>query len=170
VGVRKDSLVSRGFVNSSWDQRTQIETHTSPPDYRRVDTTYVFRDVIVARMRDMRRIGVALDTALAAGAQSLSSLEFGARRPDDAGAATLREATERARERAQVMAKAAGGKLGRLIELSTDPDRSDGSPVVPRGSIQSAGPGTTIVAPATAELRVSVSARWEFVAGTCEGD
>jgi uncharacterized protein YggE len=166
VGVPKDSLVSRGFVNSSWDERMQIETRPSPPDYRRSDTTYIFRDVVVARMHNMRRIGAALDTALAAGAQKLSSLEFGARRPDDAGAATLRAATQRARERAEVMAKAAGGNLGRLIELSTDPDRSDGSPVVPRGAIQSTGSGTTIVAPATAELKVSVQARWEFLPGT----
>ncbi|MBA3260054.1 MAG: hypothetical protein H0T68_11395 [Gemmatimonadales bacterium] len=62
AGVPADSLFSRGFVGYYWDERTQIEVRSHPAGFGRMDTVYAFRDVIVARVRDMKRIGAVIDT------------------------------------------------------------------------------------------------------------
>jgi len=166
AGVPDDSVLGRGSVALPWDQATQMEVKPNP-EFKRYDTTYVFRDLMVVRIRDLRRVGAVLDAALGAGAQRLVSLQFSSSRVQQAGQDAAAEATQQARRNAELMAVAAGGKLGRPLELSTEKAIADSfydlrsSSTSPGSSSSTFGPRSR---PPDAEVRVSVYGRWELLA------
>jgi uncharacterized protein len=169
AGVPGDSVLGRGSVSYVWDQATQMEVKPNS-ELKRYDTTFVFRDIVVVRIRDLKRVAAVLDGALAAGAQKLTSLQFSSSRIHQAGQEAITEASRQARQNAELMALAAGGKVGRPLELTTDRGPAGnayydlrGLNVSPSGS--SPGQGLA-VAPPNAELRVSVYARWELLPAT----
>ncbi len=136
-------------------------------EFKRYDTTYVFRDMVVVRIRDLKRVGRVLDGALAAGAQRLVSLQFSSSRVQQAGQDALVEATRQARRNAELMAEAGGGKVGRPLELTTEKPASGESfyDLRPANSVtNTSGNRDGLRArPPDAEVRVSVYGRWELV-------
>lgn len=166
VGVPDDSILGRGAVAYAWDQTTQTEIKPNA-EFKRYDTTYVFRDMVVVRIRDLKRVGPVLDAALGAGAQKLVSLQFSSSRVQQAGQDALTEATRQARRNAELMAEAAGGKVGRPLELTTEKPASAESFYDLRPANGASGAGGNYhglrAKPPDAELRVSVYGRWELV-------
>ncbi|MFD1883086.1 SIMPL domain-containing protein [Paracoccus pacificus] len=81
-------------------------------------TGYQAQNIVTAKVRDLAKLGEALDALVAAGANEMNGLTFG--RDDDA--ATKDEAraaaVEDARQRAQVYADAAGMKLGPILSMT----------------------------------------------------
>jgi hypothetical protein len=167
AGIPEDSILGRGSVSYSWDQASQMEVKPNS-EFKRYDTTYVFRDIIVTRIRDLKRVRSVLDAALAAGAHKLVALQFSSSRVSQAGQEALTEATRHARRNAELMAEAGGGKVGRPLELSTERDQSSDSFYDLRtlsGPGSSTGNSSAVRAtPPHAELRVSVYGRWELLA------
>lgn len=82
---------------------------------------YLARNAIQVRLTDLDRVGAIVDTALAAGANRIDGVHFSASSTDSAQRAALARAIEQARSDAEAMARAAGGRLGRLLVLSTEP-------------------------------------------------
>jgi uncharacterized protein YggE len=166
AGIPEDSILGRGSVAYPWDQATQMEVKPNA-EFKRYDTTYVFRDMVVVRIRDLKRVGRVLDEALAAGAQKLVSLQFSSSRVQQAGQDALVEATRQARRNAELMAEAGGGKLGRPLELTTEKPASAESfyDLRPANSVtNTSGNRDGLRArPPDAEVRVSVYGRWELV-------
>jgi uncharacterized protein YggE len=113
----------------------------------------------VRRLDDVPRI---IDASLAKGANEISSLEFYSSKADSARRAAMAIAVGNARADAETLAKAAGGTLGPLLELST------GSPIRPiQGTFGVAGMAAkapTPIEPGQQSISASVSARWMFVA------
>jgi hypothetical protein len=160
LGIPRDSLPTTGRWGR-WGNRSEIQLRN---DTR--DTSYVTNDAFAVRIHDFALIGRVIDTALAAGAQTISNVEFRATNTTAATAAAIRQATVMARAHARAVAEASGLRLGRAIDFSVD-----GSPVVltaptpmyEGAALRMADAGTTVVTP---ELKVtmSVSGRWELVA------
>jgi uncharacterized protein len=166
AGVPKDSVLGRGSVAYLWDQATQIDVKPNA-EFKRYDTTYVFRDAVVVRIRDLKRVGAILDAALDAGAQKLVSLQFSSARVQQAGQDALVEATRQARKNAELMAEAAGGKVGRPLELTTEKSVSDSFydlRSINASAISNAHNPGLRPKPPDAEVRVSVYGRWELLA------
>lgn len=164
AGVPDDSILTPGF-DYRRDENSTIEVKPNP-EFRTYDTTYVFRDRLVARMRDLHRLSPALDAALAAGAQKLTSLQFSTSRSEQARQEALKDATQQAKRNAELMAEAAGGKLGRLLDLSTDASPFQEAMYEGRAAnmtIEAGGSAATAIKPANIETRVAVYGRWEFV-------
>jgi uncharacterized protein YggE len=134
------------------------------PEFRRYDTTYVFRDLIEVRIRDLERVARAIDAALAAGAQKLVFLQFSSSRVQQLGQEALEEATRQAHRNADLMARASGGRLGRPLELTTEKNVSGDAFYDLRSSHSTAVTYGAMAAPPGAELRVSVYGRWELLA------
>ena len=164
AGVPDDSILTPGY-DSRQGENITIDVKPNS-EFRTYDTAYVFRDRLVARMRDLQRLGPALDAALAAGAQKITSLQFSTSRGEKVRQEALSEASRQVLRNAELMAEAAGGKLGRLLDLSTDAGRYQEALY----EAQTAGMvvnglsamGTTIK-PTNIETQVSVYGRWEFV-------
>jgi len=107
-------------------------------------------------------IAPAIDAALAKGANSIDQLELFSSRADEARRASLADAVGKARADAETMARAAGGSLGRLLELVSG---EQVSPVQPFAvaQVRMAKASSTPIEPGETTVRTSVSARWEFV-------
>ena len=131
--------------------------------YEAPDTLYRSNDVIEVRLHDLTKIGPAIDSAYALGVTQISPVSFQATDVSTAVESALREATDRARRRATAIAEAAGGRLGRTILLSTEPE--SGYPQF-RGAatttVTSGDHGTEVVAPLVT-VTVTVHGRWELL-------
>lgn len=178
LGVSRDSLVT----GSRWYYwRPRIELLPQQPRYyppppgmtgpTRVeqDTLYRAHEAITARIRDVRKVGAVIDTALALGITQIGNIEFSLTRSDSLRDLVLRDATLRATRQATILAEASGGRLGRLIRITTQAPGGysyDYSPLVARDAgltIQGsqAATGSAIVEPAV-PLTVTVYGRWEL--------
>ncbi|WP_174298200.1 SIMPL domain-containing protein [Sphingomonas bacterium] len=67
--------------------------------------------------------------------------DFALSRPHDAERKALAAALANARRKAEAVAEGSGVRLGRLLSVSTDPDRSDAQDIVVTASRRSASPG-----------------------------
>jgi len=131
---------------------------------------YEASHTVIVRIGELERVGESVDMVVNAGATNVSNIIFAAESTDSAASAALSAAVKSARRRAEIMAEASGGRLGRLIELATgDAARArivhvaDGVAVDdPLGYSSSSA---TSINSAEKRVVATVYARWEFVAG-----
>ena len=126
---------------------------------------YVVSNVVRVEVRNIQQVGPVVDASLSKGANQINSLEFYSSNTDAARHRALGEAIGRARADAEVMAQAAGGRLGQVVELVT---MDMGPRPVFRAEAMMAKAGNA-AAPTPIEageltVRVGVTARWQFVA------
>lgn len=81
-------------------------------------TGYVARNDVNVTLRDLSKVGAVLDAALAAGSTQISGPHFSIANPDSARREALDAAVRKAMADAQVMARAAGVQVGRVLEIS----------------------------------------------------
>lgn len=83
-------------------------------------TGYVARNEVAVEVRDLTRIGGLIDAALAQGATNVAGPHFTLSNPDSSRREALDLAVRKAMADARVMAAAAGVRVGRVLELSSD--------------------------------------------------
>jgi uncharacterized protein YggE len=190
VGIARDSIVS-GSRWYWWPQRIEMVVTEgrremvadTGADGRIIgshqvvhpDTSYRSQESLRVRIRDLSRVGQVIDAALAQGVIDISEVEFFATETETAQREAIREATERARARAEVIASAGGGRLGRTLRLSTEgggePSQRvlfGGLTVAAMGTAEGqggAGGGQTVIVAPVLQVRATVNGRWEFVEG-----
>ncbi|MBN1927919.1 MAG: SIMPL domain-containing protein [Chlorobiaceae bacterium] len=127
---------------------------------------YTARHTVRVVVRDLRKLGAAIDVAAGAGAGSIEGLRYTSSRFEHFRAEALADAVRSARQDAEVMARAAGGRLGTLLSLDYGQPQPD-YPVmraVMAAAPEAAAPVTELE-PAGQKLTVSVNSRWQFVSG-----
>lgn len=87
---------------------------------------YEARNTVTVTLGDLSKVGPVIDAATAAGANNIDSLSFTLRRDEPARDQALAAATREALRKAQVMAVALGGRVGRIVEVQ---EASAGRPV-----------------------------------------
>ena len=128
---------------------------------------YTAMNTVRVEVRDLTLVGKAIDAALSAGANVISSLTFYASNTDEARRAALALAVSRARADADAVAKAAGGSVGQLLEISTGEVRLP----IPMNKVMMQAVGTrqsadaTPIDPAEQTISAYVTARWAFAGG-----
>jgi uncharacterized protein len=147
LGVPRDSIVTRDYTS-----RMNVDSYGR-------DTTFLATNTVVVRVHNLALIGPIIDTALAEGASEIRGVEYSAAKPEEAGRRALEAATREARANADAMARSAGGRVGRLIELTTVRRGWDESPLQMRGEAANATP----ITPTPISVQVTVEGRWEFV-------
>lgn len=127
-------------------------------------TSYLVMNSISVELKRIDQVGPVIDAALAAGANQINSLNFGIQSADSARRSALAIAVAKSRADAEVMARAAGGALGSLIEMHASESYVPGPPV-PRMSDQrmAAVEMSVPVEPGQETVRASVTARWTFL-------
>lgn len=127
-------------------------------------TSYLVVNTITVELRRIDQVGPTIDAALAAGANQINSLSFGIVNADSARREALALAVSRARADAEVMARAAGGALGTLIELSASQQYAPGPPMPYMREAMAANVDAKVpVEPGQELVTATVSARWHFV-------
>lgn len=131
------------------------------------DTQYVANNMITVVTRQLDQVGRIIDTGLGAGANNINSLQYDLNDRTAAQTAALSAAVTDARRQAEAMAAAAGGRLGDLVELSTQPVQYQ--PYAMDGArfrmAEMSAAAPTPVSPGTVMIYATVSGRWRFVPG-----
>ena len=126
---------------------------------------YQAQNSVRVEIRDLSKVGAVVDATLAAGATNLSGPYFTLANPDSARREALATAVSRAQADAQVMARAAGQKLGVVLELSSgggvEQPMFDRGPMLMAARAESAP--ETPVATGTIKVRASVTMRIQLV-------
>lgn len=157
LGLSRDQLSTEGYTVYP---EMQYDKNGGAPKV----SGYVVTNTVRAETKRPEQAGTIVDAALGAGANMVNSLSFYASSIDEARRQAVALAVANARADAEAMARAAGGTLGALIELST------GGPTVPprpmyemamRKSAMQAEP--TPVNPGQQTVTVFVTAKWRFV-------
>jgi uncharacterized protein YggE len=112
LGLGSDQLST---MNYNVAPEIQYGQNNQPP---RV-TGYTVTNTVRADVRRLEDVARIIDAALAKGANEISSLQFYSSKADSLRRAAMELAVANARADAETLARAAGGTLGPLLELST---------------------------------------------------
>ena len=127
-------------------------------------TSYLVVNTITVELRRIDQVGPVIDAALGAGANQINSLAFGVTAADSARRAALSVAVAKTKADADVMARAAGGSLGPLIELTAGDVYTPPSPRQVMAMAKDMAQESGVPIEAGQEIvRVTVSARWQFI-------
>jgi uncharacterized protein YggE len=150
LGIPRDSLPTTRFVvGPAYDEEgNRISGYTATSGVRLTVTA-------------LDRLGEYIAAALAAGANAVSSLEFDVRDRRAARDEALRRAVRDARRDAEVLATAAGGTLGSLLELSTT-DRFSMRGIALDQIVVTGVTGGVPVVPLEVTVSVAVATRWRY--------
>ena len=129
------------------------------------DTQYVATNSVQVDTKKLSLASRIIDASLQAGANNINSLQYTLSDSRDAMRAALANAVDDARLQAETLAKAAGGRLGDLLELNAQSQRIipyqvqvTGAAMAMRGVA-----ADTPVSERDITVRASVSVRWKFI-------
>lgn len=154
-GIAPELIATSGY---SVTPETQYDRQTQTPR----TSSYLVSNVVTVDVRRVDLVGPVIDAALNAGANQINSLAFGMSAIDSLRRAALAAAVVRARADAEAMAKAAGGSLGQLLELTASEYSSPPPRPFDMRMKMEAAQATPIEA-GEESIRASVMARWLYV-------
>jgi uncharacterized protein YggE len=162
VGVDKSQISTLNY-----NVRPDIEIIQGPQGREmRRDSAFVATNTVRVEIRNIDLVSRVIDTALTAGATNVMSVSYWLADPSRARNEATVEAVRAARAQAEAIASAAGGSLGDLIEVRTEPIRIVG-PQPMTGEVammRMQADVPTPVSPRDIDITAYVTARWKFVA------
>lgn len=153
LGISGDRVST---MNYNVAPEMQYSPNNSPPP--RV-VAYTVTNTVRAEITRIEDVGRIIDAVLGKGANELSSLQFYSSKADSARRAALAAAVANARADAEALARAAGGSLGPLAEISA------GEPPIrpiPMPMAKLAAQAATPIEPGQQTISATVSVRWIF--------
>jgi uncharacterized protein YggE len=91
---------------------------------------YRVSNTVTARTDRVASVGSLIDAALGAGANRVNGVRFGLKSPETLRTQALRQAMERGRAEAEVIATGLGVRLGRIVDASTSSEPPRPMPVM----------------------------------------
>lgn len=135
------------------------------PDGRKPELTgYDASNTVRIEVRNLELVGKVIDASLGAGANNISGINFFASQIDATKREALGAATTDARLSADVMAKAAGGTLGALVNVTSQMQEM-ARPMAMMVRARVADAETPVVAPTEQTVTATVIGRWQFIPG-----
>lgn len=156
LGLRADQISTVGY-NVMPEQRYE-------PNREPVVVGYNVTNTISVEVTDLSMVGRVIDTSISRGANMITSLNFYASNTEEARREAIAMAIQRARLDADAVARAAGGVIGGLIEVSVGAYFPPPRPVE-YAMVTAARAVETPIEPGDQTLTVNVSTRWSFVSG-----
>ena len=154
-------LKKKDVQTSHYSLTTQTEENPVPTGAEKNKTPpqFVATNQVTARMNVSENIGKVLDAATAAGSNNVMGISFDLRDPKPQMDKALAQAVNDSRRKAEIMAMAAGVKLGKILELSEGYGYTSSN--APRAAFSlSAAP--TPVLPGEMEITSSVTVTYEI--------
>jgi len=127
---------------------------------------YTVSNVVRVEVKRIEQVGPVVDASLAKGANQINSIQFSSSTASEARRTAMGDAVRDARADAEALAKAAGGTLGPVVEISSSspPIRPMYAEVAMR-SVAKADMATPIE-PGEQVISATVSVIWQFVPGS----
>ena len=126
---------------------------------------YTVSNVVRVELRRIEQVGPVVDASLAKGANQINSIQFSSSTASEARRTAMADAVRDARADADALARAAGGSVGQLIEItsSAPPIRPMYAEVMMRSTAKA--DVATPIEPGEQVISASVSVIWQFVPG-----
>lgn len=158
--LKKAGFDKKKIVSSSFMVNTEYDYKTSPG--RPVVSGYVANHRIRVKTDDLAGLGKMIDAAMKGGTTEMTGISYSSSRMDEIRREAISMAVKNVINDATVMAAAAGGKLGELVNLGTP--EVNRIPVMEnmRFKAMSDGPATNVV-PDELTVSVTVSGKWVFI-------
>ena len=134
--------------------------YSNTPGANRPIIGYQATNTIEITLNDISLAGRVIDVSAQAGATNVNALRFGLRDPNPTRIQALRAAALQARQKAEAIATALGGRVGQVL-IAEEGSTISAIPVDSRGIGLAAGAPTTIEA-GTLEVRAYVAIEAEF--------
>lgn len=151
-GVPGSQISTTGFTVYPNEQHS--------PEGQRTLLGFIVRNSVVVDLERIDQVGPVLDAALSAGANVVSNLSMYSSKYEEARRTALQDAVRKAKADAEVLAAAAGGTLGGILEVQTT-DGFGPRPMYEVAMASRAVQDTPVVA-GEQKITVSVSTRWAF--------
>lgn len=155
LGIKAAQITTMGYSVAPmqhWDDKLQ----------RAVVDGYEVRNIVQVETDVVEQAGTIIDAALGAGANRVAGLDFLLRDPSAAQDRALEEAVKSARRQAEVAARAAGGSVAGVLEITVQPEGQPQGPMVAMARMAAADAAPTPVSAGTQTVAVSVYTRWRF--------
>jgi uncharacterized protein YggE len=124
---------------------------------------YVARNSIRIEVLKIEQVGALIDAGLSKDATGIGSLQFSSSRAEELRRQALAAAVARAKGDAEAMARAAGGTLGTLLELSAQQSYDRPVPMAAASMLRDAKMAVqTPIEPGQMRISATVNARWMF--------
>jgi hypothetical protein len=114
AAVMKAGIAKSDIETTNYSVNPIMDYKKSPP----VTVGYGVSNQIRLTIRDLARVGSIIDIGVKAGANNVQGVDFSIENDTELRGRALVKAIVQAQSKAQVMASAAGVKLGRLISMS----------------------------------------------------
>jgi uncharacterized protein YggE len=174
--AKKHSAIQRSLRDIGIDSKDSPTVELGVKEVRQYDKRTNERNLrgfqadhtVLVRVYNLQKVGSAIDAVIRSGAQYVSAFEFITTQYDSLRQIALDQAVKKALLDAEAIAKAAGGSLGPLLEITTqEAIKARGGVLRPnRGTIaMSVDSGGTEVMPAEKVVSVTVLGRWVFLNG-----
>ncbi|MEP6832837.1 MAG: SIMPL domain-containing protein [Gemmatimonas sp.] len=157
LGISSSAITTSSFSVSPVQSYDNATRKTTIDGYR-------VSNIVVVNVTKIEQTGAVIDAALASGANRVASLNFELADPSKAREEAISKAITQARREAEVAAKAAGGEINGMLEItvnSFEPPRP--MPMFAMDRVSSAG-APTPVSEGTLTVQVNVTTRWRFSA------
>ena len=151
--IKSNGIAERDIQTSRLSLQPQYDT--SKAGTARL-TGFQATNQVTVRMRDIGKLAAVVDSAIAAGANEMSGIEFVVSEQSKLLDQARDDAMADAHRKAELYARAAGAKLGRVVAIW-----EEGSPQPPR-PMQALRAGAVPVAPGEQTLRAAVTVSYEL--------
>jgi uncharacterized protein YggE len=155
LGVPADSITTSGYT---------VGRDIEYDNGRSRVVGYVATNGMRIRLHRIDQVGAVIDAALAAGATRIDGVQFSSSAAGRARREALARAVAEARLDGETMARAGGGSLGEVLEITTT---ATPTPMVSTngvdGYVNVRGNGATSLTPADIRVTAAARVRWTFV-------
>jgi uncharacterized protein YggE len=125
---------------------------------------YSARHTLSLKVRSLGSIGKVIDAVVKAGADEVQNIIYSSSRYDELRQKALAIAVGNARRDGVIMASAAGGRLGQLIEISFGQQAFKERPFMEGIALRaSPAPAQTEITAADQDISVTINSRWRFI-------
>lgn len=136
------------------------------PNREPVVVGYNVTNTLSVELKSLSMVGPVIDAAIGKGANMITSLQFYASNTEDARRRAITSAIQKARADADVAARAAGGSIGGLLEISIGAYfPQPPQPLQIRARMAADAAQETPISPSDQTIAVDVSTRWSFMPG-----
>lgn len=162
--IRAQGIAPEQISTINYNLNAEQEFNPQAGDKAPRVTGYVATNTLRVEVRKVEQVGALIDAAIAKGANDVSSLDLHSSMPDSLRRLALADAYRQAFADAAVLARAAGGQLGELIELTTNMVVGQPQPYVMQSAALRKG-STTPIETGEQAVTVGVMARWRLNIG-----
>lgn len=156
LGIPASAITTSNYSVSPvqrWDEK----------DRKTVIDGYRVSNIVVVNVAKIDQSGAVIDAALANGANRVAGLNFELADPSKAREEAITKAVAQARREAEVAARAAGGSLGGLLELTVNSyEQPRPMPMFAMAKMANQDAGPTPVSEGTLTIQVGVTTRWAY--------